>query len=456
MSSFQANDGMGVVRIKPLGAGSGGVESSANSSEPDLLQPVVYDVENNNIDIATSSGRSRRFKYPTKVIPPSDSQADMYAQYMPMRVDAFLEGFDVNIMAYGQTGSGKTHTMFGPPGIMTRAANADYGLEPTADYGLYPRGVLDIVNRVRELNDSGTTFNYVLVASAVEVGIFGKVDMFVQAESGGGEVDWNELETKHDQCGVQLDRVAEPKYLYGQTEVNLHDEDRNIYRTFAAIATRNTMGTGMNNSSSRTCCFAFLTLYCHDSNTDCVRKSTFQFVDLAGSERLKDAHNGNTNHRTNMHDANFMAGFCNNWCLMQLSRCVRELVQYRRQGSRGHFSFNSYLVDLVFMLSESLVGSAHTAIFVCLSQAPRNNMQSSVALDFGEVFSKLSIRPSANKWKKKAKLKLQAAATLTGAKAALGNAERSSGGGARNKHVPKRRAQIVMSRQLLNVLKQFG
>jgi len=43
--------------------------------------------------------------------------------------------------------------------------------------------------------------------------------MFVQAESGGGEVDWNELETRHDQCAVQLDRVAEPEFLYGQTEV---------------------------------------------------------------------------------------------------------------------------------------------------------------------------------------------------------------------------------------------
>jgi len=380
----------------------------------------------------------------------------MYDQYMPMRIEAFLNGFDCNIMAYGQTGSGKTHTMFGPPGIMSRAANAEYGLEPPADYGLYPRGLLDIVCRVRKLNDAATNLKFVLTSSAVEVGIFGKVDMFVQAESGGGDVDWNKLEAKHNQCGVQLDRVSEPKFLYGQVEVSLHDEDRNIYRTFAALATRNTMGTGMNNSSSRTCCFAFLTLYCHDSSTGCVRKSRFQFVDLAGSERLKDAHDGNTNYRANLADVNFMAGFSNNWCLMQLSRCVRELVQYRKRGSRGTFSFNSYLVDLVFMLSESLTGSAHTAIFVCLSQAPKNNMQSSVALDFGEVFSKLSIRPRVKKWKKMAKMKLQAAGTLAGAKAALSTAAASRAGGAGNRHVQKRKAQVVMARQLLDVLKQFN
>jgi len=76
----------------------------------------------------------------------------------------------------------------------------------------------------------------------------------------------------------------------------------------------------------------------------------------------------------------------------------------------------------------SLTGDAHTAIFVCLSQAPKNNMQSSVALDFGEVFSKLSINPRAKRWTKKSKMKLKAAATLAGAKAAISTAVASKGG----------------------------
>ena len=49
-------------------------------------------------------------------------QAELYDAFMPQRVQAFLDGINVNIMAYGQTGSGKTHTVFGPPGIMARAA----------------------------------------------------------------------------------------------------------------------------------------------------------------------------------------------------------------------------------------------------------------------------------------------------------------------------------------------
>ena len=63
------------------------------------------------------------------MIPPEADQAALYDAFMPKRVAAFLDGVNVNVMAYGQTGSGKTHTMFGPPGIMARAASGG-GLRP--------------------------------------------------------------------------------------------------------------------------------------------------------------------------------------------------------------------------------------------------------------------------------------------------------------------------------------
>ena len=44
----------------------------------------------------------------------------LYDNYMPKRIEGFLNGYNCNIMAYGQTGTGKTHTMFGPPGYMAR------------------------------------------------------------------------------------------------------------------------------------------------------------------------------------------------------------------------------------------------------------------------------------------------------------------------------------------------
>ena len=85
-------------------------------------------------------------------------------------------------------------------------------------------------------------------------------------------------------------QVQKPPTMYGMEEVLLENEE-DILRTFAAISTRNTAGTGMNDSSSRTHCFATLKLFRRigDGSGKQVQISRFQFVDLAGSERLKEA-----------------------------------------------------------------------------------------------------------------------------------------------------------------------
>ena len=78
-------------------------------------------------------------------------QAALYDHFMPPRIRQFLDGVNVNVMAYGQTGSGKTHTMFGPPGIMARAASGQLGDGVCAEYGLFPRGVLEIFDAVEAM-----------------------------------------------------------------------------------------------------------------------------------------------------------------------------------------------------------------------------------------------------------------------------------------------------------------
>ena len=67
------------------------------------------------------------------------TQAAVYSMFMPHRVAAFLSGINVNIMCYGQTGSGKTHTMFGPPGLMDKAAAGAFGADVNPDYGVRAR-----------------------------------------------------------------------------------------------------------------------------------------------------------------------------------------------------------------------------------------------------------------------------------------------------------------------------
>merc|ERR1712179_775966 len=82
-------------------------------------------------------------------------------------------------------------------------------------------------------------------------------------------------------------------------------------------------------------------------------------------------------------------GLSTNWSLMELSKCLEDIAMVRR--NRGTFSFRAYVTDLLFLLSDSLVGNALTACFICISQAESNKGQSRNAMDFGERFSRLSI-----------------------------------------------------------------
>ena len=208
-----------------------------------------------------------------------------------------------------------------------------------------------------------------LTASAVELGTRGNIDMIAGDEFvDDGRNFWSNQK-------IMVSKSAVPPCLIGQSIIILK-EDADLLRLFSALAQRNTEATGLNESSSRSHCFCWLTLFVGDG--DKVRKSRFQFVDLAGSEKLKDAHNGETNWRNG--DANIFCGFVTNYSLMQLSTCIRDLVMHKRKkgGSAKNFSFRKYMVDLVPLLSESMTGKAISLIIVCLSQAPANVMQCKV------------------------------------------------------------------------------
>ena len=131
VGSLSGDGGLAVVRIKPLGAGGGGGERSAVSGIP-AVRAVRGTDGRMGVSVGGSAGgksmmwqNEKIWSYPEHVISPEDDQARLYEKFVPQRVEAFLEGFPVNICCYGQTGSGKTHTMFGPPGLMERAAQGN-------------------------------------------------------------------------------------------------------------------------------------------------------------------------------------------------------------------------------------------------------------------------------------------------------------------------------------------
>ena len=113
------------------------------------------------------------------------------------------------------------------------------------------------------------------------------------------------------------------------TEIPL-DSVSDVRALYAALATRNTAGTLMNDSSSRSHCFAILTLRTRDPSSDTVSTRRFQFVDLAGSERLKDAHGEAGIDWKQGGEA--INGMITNYSLTMLSQCARQLIETRRKG----------------------------------------------------------------------------------------------------------------------------
>ena len=396
-SSASSDDGgQAVVRIKPMGAGGGGGETSAAAA----AAPMQFSTR----PPAVRTG-AHEFSYPRHVIGPERDQQSLFDEFMPARIDGFLSGNNVNVMAYGQTGSGKTHTVFGPPGVMARAGAGELGHGVCDDYGIFPRGLWTIYERVQALNAAGAGTSYVLTASCVELSLVGNLDMLVKshdernAQRDKGWTGWS------DGTGPQLDKFSKPPKMYGMVELPMDTPD-DLLRIFTAIASRNTAGTLMNDSSSRSHCICWLTLFAHDKATDAVRRSRFQFVDLAGSERVKEASGGSDNLWAG---GTATEGLMTNWSLMMLSTAARDVIaSTRRAGKKGGKQklahTGGYLGDLVPLLADSLTGDALTALFVCVSQAPDNVSQSKIALDFGQVFSQLTMGKKQQKPESRAKL----------------------------------------------------
>ena len=437
--------GQSVVRIKPMGAGGGGGETSAADG---AAAPMRF-----STNPPTVLAGEHEFSYPRHVIGPEQDQQSLFDEFMPARIDGFLDGHNVNVMAYGQTGSGKTHTVFGPPGIMAKAGAGQLGHGICADYGIFPRGLWTIYERVQTLNaasaDSGTS--YVLTASCVELSMMGNLDMLVKShDERNAERDkgWSARQGS----GPQLDKFSKPPRMYGMVELPM-ETPADLLRIFSAIASRNTAGTLMNDSSSRSHCVCWLTLFAHDKPSDAVRRSRFQFVDLAGSERVKEASGGSDNLWAG---GTATEGLMTNFSLMMLSKAARDIVASggaktggKKGGKQKLAHTAGYIGDLVPLLADSLTGNAITALFVCVSQAPDNAKQSKITLDFGEVFSRLTMG--------KRQQKMESRATLVkGLIRKQGENDAVLSRGVAGKFQAVRRGQALDYCQVLAAMERFG
>jgi hypothetical protein len=428
--SILGDGGLAVVRIKPLAAAG---KSTAGAVNRTPTGDVAVEV---SACSPSQPSTKKTFTFPTHVFEAAASQESLYYTFMPQRVQAFLDGVNINVMAYGQTGSGKTHTLFGPPGLMARAGSgafsSDYGKleDVNPGYGICPRSVIDIFRQLQQRRSSGGGVQYSLTASVVELtAANGNVDMF-------------------DKAGlrnVSLDKTANPPRLYGMIEAPM-ETVQDLQAVFAAIAVRSTGETGLNDTSSRSHCFVFLTLRALDSSGT-LRTSRFQFVDLAGNERQKDAHGGGSSTASSTQVAE---GMVSNNSLMMLGRCVRELIAAKR-SCKAAFSFRNYTFDLVLLLQESLAGTASTLTIMCCSSASANAATSALTLEFGSELSRLEVKPPRTvPGQSMSEARDRAAQALVAGEARAGGMGKSAG-----KYALIRQGQAHDARNLLAVLDAF-
>ena len=227
-------------RIKPLNADSakqsGGVASAKRITG--------WDEDSGMVEL---SGEA--YKFARSTLPPNSSQAHVYDVIAQPLVRAWLEGYDVDLISYGQTGAGKTFTMFGPPFSMAAAAKelGSNGSGISGDgilleeHGFILRAGFEALAAVESINSCGG--RAVLHGSMVEMSIMSLVDQSV--------ID---LLNNRQTCYVDKQH-----HLQGARLVPLQTA-ADIVNMAAAVETRLTRGTKMNDTSSRSHCVTVFTM----------------------------------------------------------------------------------------------------------------------------------------------------------------------------------------------------
>lgn len=267
------------ARIKPLGADRAGGGAAAK-------RIAAFDEFEGTVAVAlaaggrAAAGGPQVFDHLDAVIGPEATQEHAYGVVAAPLVEAFVAGTDVDIIFYGQTGAGKTFSAFGPPHSMARASRAvreGAGDAVAAadvlreEHGFVLRAGFAALAAVEALNASGASTAR-LHGSMVELWM-------------GGWADQSALDLLNNREPCFVD---DKHHLQGAAQVPMACA-ADVVHLAAAVETRLTRGTRMNDTSSRSHCVTVLTLTVLDRASGDVRQSRLQFFDMMGSERFKGA-----------------------------------------------------------------------------------------------------------------------------------------------------------------------
>ena len=348
------------VRVKPLDAEPGGGTASSKriTSWDERAGTIEMDVAGS----VAGHGRSgtKEFDYAKEIIGPESTQERVYDSIAAPLVAQFVQGYDVDLISYGQTGSGKTFTMFGPPHSMAEAAAAQKksgaGKDISGDgilrpeHGFVLRSGLDCLAALQGLRARGC--KAVLHGSMIEMSILSFQ-----------EQNCMDLLKDYTVCFVDDDY-----HLQGTEHMELHCAV-DVVQLAAAVETRLTRGTKMNDTSSRSHCVAMLKLTVLEGGA--VRTSRLQFFDLMGSERFVGQNAAHDSAHSSKSTMGGWEGIFSNLSLMCLYSCI-ELAAKNRRKKNPKPDKSMIGMLLTKLLAGSLMGSALTGMITCVSQSPRN------------------------------------------------------------------------------------
>eukprot|EP00697_Spironema_sp_BW2_P004201 gnl/Spiro4/15693_TR8438_c0_g1_i1.p1 gnl/Spiro4/15693_TR8438_c0_g1~~gnl/Spiro4/15693_TR8438_c0_g1_i1.p1 ORF type:complete len:1031 (+),score=286.05 gnl/Spiro4/15693_TR8438_c0_g1_i1:63-3155(+) len=274
--------------------------------------------------------RKTTFEFDHVFHPGNSTQASIFENVEPL-VTSILDGYNVCIFAYGQTGSGKTYTMEGPP----------------EDPGINYRTLQNLFDLSSQ---RAPDFQYELTMSILE--IYNEQIRDLLSHTG------DRLDIRH---------VGNSVEVAGLTSRPVFSLDEVLRVMEEGQSNRSTGRTNMNEHSSRSHCVT--SIYATGTNTPTGMKSLgkLHLIDLAGSERVgKSEATGDR-----LKEAQF---------INQSLSALGDVMSALSQKDRSHIPFRNS--KLTHLLQDSLGGSAKTLMFVNISPASYNTVETLCSLNF--------------------------------------------------------------------------
>ena len=383
------------ARIKPLHADKGGGELASKT--------VTGFDEAGSVDVGAvaadgSGGKAKPaavFEHFAATVTPSASQAQCHETVCAPLVAQRQKGFDVDVLCCGQTGSGKTFTTFGPPDAVATAAavlHGGVGTRHDADGGGAADAAAPEAGILRGEHGLVLRAGFAAPAATHQLKAAGS-----RAMLHGSTVETSTTSlTDHAVHDLLQDRklcfVDKAHHLQGARQVPLQSASE-LLQMAAAVETRLTRGTKMNDNSSRSHCATVLTLRVLDPSGGGVRTSWLQFFDLTGSERFKGADAAHDASTSSKSTTSGWEGICANLSPSSLMDTVRAAAVARRKKKKPTRT-QLAVGAATELLKGSLEGSALTATATCLSQSPRNGAEPCMSLEDSAGCTKLLNAPA--------------------------------------------------------------